>query len=454
MQAVVAITRRVLPLFLFSNLLGLPSNVRADDEEPKPVQIVSKEKLGTYQKFMKQIDIEDKDLRALMKDEDTMIFDEEVMPGVYQNSIDEKRGVFRNDSDKPPFVGKIFEGSTFRFPFGHTGGLHKSKTMRKFNFLKLPRVKGKVLPIVWWTVDTYSGTRRVVVPRYEWLFPVGTIVGEVLWHTGPDKGSYVFEIRTGTRELKSWRRASHAILPTAKGVVKAIKELRPKWKDDAKLVKLIDHLEDTKNMTEKVLDDEFGIFSASGGVDTMPEEFTSELAMEMYKKYPLEDRTGLAWKTEGKLVARTLTPNPKTEFSLRPQGDLSYAIAVNAQTCNQCHREVGRPFADLEKQALLYGEMWGNDEVFFFHPWASNVIHTSAASQGDFRSTFREEFVKAGIFQKFDSKKHSADYYHQIPREVWPYEVNTGLSFRNGFVPFQTRKESGKRNTEYPIERK
>jgi hypothetical protein len=421
----------------------------ADNANPKMIQILSAEQLKTYRAFVKTINIKDKRLKEILNDEDTLLVTDDAMPPAYQDSTDDDHfGPFRNDADKPNFVAPLFEGRTFKFPFGQTGGLHQSPTMKKFNFLHLPKVNGKMLPIVYYKKTTYPSTRNGRSSyRLYWLFPKGTVAGEVLWHQGPNE-SFTFEIRTEERDLAYWERNAFSLFPTSESAAAAIKQIRPNWKEDKTLLSLIRQLEDPTTLKASVVEDTFGIFSASGGIDVLPEELNEAMAIELYNKFPLESRRNKNWKKHGDLISRAPTPNPKVSFSLRPQGDLSYPIAVNSTSCANCHREIGRPFSDLVPRAVLYGEIWGNDEVFFFHPWAPENLLTNAGEMSDNRMNFRREFVEGGIFQAYDPKLHSTEYYQVIKQETWPYEYNDTVSYRNGFSPFTHRQLSGVRNPE------
>src|SRR5687768_8160815 len=83
----------------------------------------------------------------------------------------------------------------FHFPFGNPIG--NVPTALVIDFWQPPEQAGALLPVVHWRRDPNEYTHRV-----EWMFPAGTLFGELMFLD--DAGLHPFEIRTRVRTLDRW----------------------------------------------------------------------------------------------------------------------------------------------------------------------------------------------------------------------------------------------------------
>ena len=88
------------------------------------------------------------------------------------------------------------------------------------------------------------------------------------------------------------------------------------------------------------------------------------------------------------------------------------------ETCDRCHQDAGRPFKDWYDNILAYGELWGEDEAFSWHPFENSSFVDSSGSVVDFNydnRTFRQDFIDAGVFVPYNTSAHPASIYKKLP---------------------------------------
>src|SRR6185436_13784312 len=132
--------------------------------------------------------------------------------------------------------GFIFQQTgTFHFPFGRPGGFAGDAFV--VDFWHVPRQAGAILPVVWWWREPTSWHHRI-----EWMFPKGTVIGEVLFKIAPDGEWYPFEIRTRERMIDGWTTNAFRPFPTAEDLATALetqRQQRPEWAAAADVTALI-----------------------------------------------------------------------------------------------------------------------------------------------------------------------------------------------------------------------
>ena len=94
-------------------------------------------------------------------------------------------------------------------------------------------------------------------------------------------------------------------------------------------------------------------------------------------------------------------------------------VAVNDQACALCHQDAGRPFEDYYFFVTLYGELWGGDETFTWHPFETSKFVASDGRVLNFNydhRKIRQDFVAGGVIEQYSQSKHPATVYKQIVR--------------------------------------
>ena len=68
---------------------------------------------------------------------------------------------------------------------------------------------------------------------------------------------------------------------------------------------------------------------------------------------------------------------------------------------------------------LAYGELWGEDEIFSWHPFEMAKFVDGQGAVVNFNydnRVIRSDFVQKGLVAKWDAQKHPATIYKEIPR--------------------------------------
>ncbi len=137
------------------------------------------------------------------------------------------------------------------------------------------------------------------------------------------------------------------------------------------------------------------------GTKSVAQGVSPETWERLYRELPMESASGLkGWQLEAGDV-----------FSGSHRG-----IAVNAQSCKNCHRFAGEPFRDIFEQSRLddanvyaYGDGPGYDAVLGA-PWFSPEA-LSLYSQDKFTYEMRSEL--APFFENYDPRRHSPSQYRR-----------------------------------------
>jgi hypothetical protein len=309
------------------------------------------------------------------------------------------------------------EIGTFHFPFGHPIG--DTTNVEVFDFWQLPEQNGTTLPVVQWRRDPNEYTHRV-----EWMFPAGTVFGELLFMT---EGGvrYPFEIRTRTRTLAGWDVDVYRPFPSATELADAIdahRGARPEWASSTTLDSLVSQLRSGGLAPFTVSGTHFpGAFPArSGAIDMLPalSGTDADLIHELLMTTPFHSAKGTAWKTAGTMTAWAAAASGTG--SIVPKGYNAAAINVDETSCSTCHRDAGRPFMTWYDNILAYGELWGNDEIFTWHPFTIAKFVDANGAVVNFNYDQREirpDFVAAGLIAPYVPANHPATIYKRIVRE-------------------------------------
>lgn len=106
--------------------------------------------------------------------------------------------------------------------------------------------------------------------------------------------------------------------------------------------------------------------------------------------------------------------------SIVPKGFNAAAVAVDDTSCSSCHRDAGRPFETWYSNILAYGELWGNDEIFTWHPFTLDRFVDSDGAVVNFNHdnrVIRADFIAAGLVAPYSPSQHPASLYKRIVRE-------------------------------------
>jgi hypothetical protein len=306
---------------------------------------------------------------------------------------------------------------TFHFPFGRPIG--DVTNVDVVDFWQVPQDSGSMLPVVHWRRDPNQYTHRV-----EWMFPAGTVFGELLFKT---EGSvrYPFEIRTRTRTVDGWTNDVYRPFPRATDLADAIdvrRGARPEWASSQALDALVDKLRTGTLSPFRVAAIRFpGAFpTRDAGIELLPALTGSDAALvnELLMTTPFRSANGVSWKETGGLTA--FAAGAAGTGSIVPKGYNAAAVSADDTSCTSCHRDAGRPFEAWYPNILAYGELWGNDEIFTWHPFTIDKFVDSKGAVVNFNHDNRQirpDFVSAGLVAPYSTAKHPATLYKRIVRE-------------------------------------
>lgn len=352
-------------------------------------------------------------LAAIFQSPSTLFWDKQAIPPAYQDTVGDGNGIpfgaRLNDAGKSLIVPegqKLFsaDGSTWSFPFGHTAGADASTNTFIVNFMSLPAEGGALLPIAY-RIETGS-VQGLPIKRWNWSFPRGTIVGEVVMIK--DGASLLTsEIRVRERFGDSWATDVFRPFPTASTLATAIKAKRPSWQGAPMLKALVDALEDTSTLTPKQVGSPAfaNMVSLQGSVDApLPATGDDALVHELLTTTTFVGAYGTTWKSNGAARAFGAT-GPASGLSVVPNRFELGLLEVRESTCTKCHDQGGTFIGSLVDQAILYGDVWGVDRIFSFHPFEPSRIDASGNENRSVRSGL------TSLVELYDASKHPSDRY-------------------------------------------
>jgi hypothetical protein len=375
--------------------------------------------------------IADNEFRDILESSSTVLYDKSgIVPG-YQDSFGDnvvapigmRPNTIRNgliDLAVPGGHAQIFSSKgVFHFPFGSPIGA-PSSSIEVVNFWHIPRATpaegGALLPVVWWQRDPNDLTHRV-----EWVFPKGTVLGELMFLVDDAGTWHPFEIRTRTREIDKWVVDALRPFPKATDLADALKYAP--GADTQEYQDLILHLLDTSTVQATNLS-ATNFVSAfpnlPGAKDVLPQVVDDGLLKRLLREHPFRSARETVWKESGGLKAYAATALAGSSLSIVPEGYNAGSFEVTEEACELCHRDAGRPLSEWYPNILAYGELWGGDESFTWHPFTTSLFVNAAGEVQNFNYDNREirtDFLNAGTVAQYDPSAHSDAVYAQIQRE-------------------------------------
>jgi hypothetical protein len=350
--------------------------------EPGFVEFIPAAELRPFVDALPQLS--DPTVDAIVRAPSTMWYDEASLVYVYQDSFGSPKGLRANrvgydvgaNASEPDIrlLTQYFQPGKFKFPFSVTAGAEFSDNTYVLNFWSTPRTGSTAAPVRVWRNRSH----------WEWVFPVGTVMGEVLYLQAPDDGSWhVFEVRVRTRLADRWEASVFRPFATADEMAEAIKARRPRW-EGSDLRALVTHLTDPSTLRPHTLSStsyEAIVPSITGHMDVLPATTDTALIKELLRG-PFAKANGKVWKSNGAAVA--WGPATDAPFQVVPRGFTGGMLEISDRACQRCHEHTSRPLNNLDGRVVLYGEVWGEDQVFSWHPFAIDE-DTFSVSDGNRR---------------------------------------------------------------------
>ncbi len=403
-----------------------------DLDAPRPVSLLRDDWLAYLASRMPCVS--DPALRAVLESADTVFYDRwGIVPG-YQDSFGD--GVELPIGMRPNSIGKvhidlavpgghaqIFQTTgVFHFPFGRPIGSHE-KQAAVIDFWHIPRgADDALMPVAYWKRSPSRWTNRI-----DWAFPVGTIFGELMFVVA-DGHWHPFEIRTRTRARERWESDVLRPFPNAERFARKLEERREErddWASSAEIDALIEHARRPDTLRAATLASSrfpSAFAAVSGAEDPLPRLSDPSILKALLADTGFRSAKGEVWKSNGNL--RAYAPTIDAGFSIVPERFNGGLVEVSNASCDRCHRDAGRPFKDYYANIIAYGELWGQDENFTWHPFDSGMFVGASGDVKNFNNDnrrMRGDFVQAGLVAPFNPGVHTSEHYSRIPRDWHNY---------------------------------
>ena len=393
-------------------------------------QLMPPERVATLRSHLPQVD--DRALAAALADPGLLFYTVREMPGAYQDWDGALPGVHSVSYNISMVESEPHGNANQEFPWGDPGGLHRTENTDVFRFVWLPlRPAGGQwpvadgqsasghqpqatshqprLPVVWYRKH-YPGSHTA---GYSWLFPRGTIVGEVLLLDGPDGREYPFEVRIRTRAADGWEIDTFRPFPSWESLAERIRELEPDWQAQPQLVAAIERLESPPPLRTATLRNPHPAgtrFEQTALLDELP-PLDAQLVARLLLETPFKSAVGSNWRETHELAAAA--PVTRAAFHIVPARYDGAFVPVDHESCSRCHENIGdhaRRFAPFRD---WYGRIRGSDGIFSFHPFAIESISNNGFGRP---VAMRRELVQAGLLERYDPQRHTSDFYRQTNR--------------------------------------
>jgi hypothetical protein len=356
-------------------------------------QLMSAEKAASLRVYFPRVD--DAKIQSVLSDPNLILYTDAEIEPAYQQNDGALPGLHAVSYNISADQSEPFGNGNREFPWGTPAGLHKSRHS-VFRFLLLPVVRGVRLPVVWFRRLLRGDDRQSVC----WVYPVGTVVGEVLIQNGPDGHGYAFEVRTRTRERGQWAVDAFRPFPTPEALAERLKELgyaQPVSFGQPTLRTLADqHPRQT--------------FRSTALVEELP-PLPASVVAKLLTTTPFKSALGTAWRETDQHVAAA--PTTSQAFHIVPPNYEAGFIQVDSQSCKRCHENTLDHVDDFDAGRDWYGRIRGSDGIFSFHPFARESI-----SHNGFGRPVRmnPRLEQAGIVEPYDAAKHPANLYHELDK--------------------------------------
>lgn len=370
-------------------------------------QLIPQEKIDQWKKAIPKIE-NDPYLDKALHSDSILFYTDETMPEAYQfqGSVHNPKynvaAVRQFDSKGNRLPGNGNE----QFPWEKPAGTDNVKNLVTLRFVYLPTDKNGVKwPVVYWR-DKINGD-----PVSIWIYPQGTIVGELLAYYPPEGYySYIFEIRTRQRYIDKWEMDVFRPFQTNKELAKRLQELGRT--DLAKEVS--DH---PKFVKWRLADGEKRqrIFVQEATLDYLPEFNDKDLVAKLLTSSPFYSSTGIPWRwnSEGQTVSHA--PFTKETFSIIPANYLGGMVGLSNESCTRCHQTTlhhvneftNNPFDGRE----WYGRIKGSDGIFSFNPFDPSCI---SGTGFNLKVAYNQKLINSGHIAHFDPTIHVNTMYKRI----------------------------------------
>ena len=373
-------------------------------------QLIPRERLDKIRAALPKVAFAE--LERVLASAETLWFNHDVMTPSYQDSLGAQSNATWPDlvAASEAVIGGLHDRSHHRwqFPFATTAGTDDAVNVQTVKFIHLPHRDGRPLSIPIWEV-----LRNYDRPQWMWVYPNGTMIGEVIFIT---QGTELLptEIRIRTRYPDGWTTNAFRPFTRAVDLASEVKRRRPDWSGRSNLKRLVEHLENVNTLTPKTLAARAALeptFRQSGALDILPDFADAPLVKELLSTTTFVSAYGAVWKEQGGLKAYAASTN--SDSSIVPSKYEAGIIEVSDVSCMRCHKETGRLVSEFYFDLYLYGELWGKDGIFSFHPFDESLY--PQLRTGNDNRQINPRLRQMGVFEPYDTTRHIPPLYPPRP---------------------------------------
>lgn len=318
-------------------------------------------------------------------------------PGQYLAGVHDAYHNISGDADEAAKGHGRGGNGNVEFPWREPGGTDKTAGVNSFKGIVLPEGK----PIVWFTNDVgpHCDNNLNVTRVYDWRFPVGTKIFEVLtWKIG--RHDYPFEMRIRERLADKWAVDILRPFPTAESLLAALDAM-----PEADETPIVRHLRSNpQGLPVRTLADtnhrSSMAINVRAAVDTLP-EIPDDLVVKLLSKRPFESALGVHWRGDSYAPSGGITP----------VGYDGTFLGTDQTSCKRCHESALQHVDEFDAPRNWYGRIRGcSDQILSFHPFEPSCI---SGNGGHVPARIRNIPV---VIERYDASRHAkADYTELAP---------------------------------------
>lgn len=281
------------------------------------------------------------------------------------------------------------------FPWRVAGGLHRTDPteVKDVKFYWHPEHK----PVRYYASKRYTGqdvpvsgsSQREYQDAYDWVFPVGAVVGEILALID-DGYYYPFEIRTMTRDADAWQPRIYRQFGMKADIADEL------WYSNHKELARVVGSTPTKWFDQGDRSHIRPAFEAHYREATLPK--LPDDVVDMLRRTPIREYFYQMDYTD-------------STAQLVPANYHGSQVGVDRQDCNRCHGDVAQPVNLFDHPGRdWYGYIRGSDGIFTFHPFSPESI---AVNGGRLTVRFNDRLQDAGYIAPYGGQPG----YYKLAKE-------------------------------------
>ena len=306
-------------------------------------------------------------LKRVLDSKSVRFYDLDTMPMAYQDFEGALRGIHSPRYNISANRSEPHGNGNVEFPWGKPAGTHRTSGVNSVKFINLPTLPdNSIIPIIFW---------HTIGEGYEWLFPHGTVIGEILF-----KDSTCFEIRTRTRNEGKWNIDVLRPFLNAEELRKQIAKCFPSFSEDAELKALFEAC-DSIDQDLMVLEDsqpDLKIFNNKIKRIVLP-GITKEKANILSSDRIFRSALGTTWT---KAVDSPSIPTLNEGHGIIPANYDGDFVEISSKSCARCHDTVNTHVRNFNFRRDWYGKIRGSDGIFSFSIFDPSCISDNGIGQG------------------------------------------------------------------------